>query len=69
MAFRRLSATAARRARLIIAIGVLAAAGATGACRGPARPHEALRAGAEPLRSHFNRDAGRVRVVILAAPT
>jgi hypothetical protein len=48
---------------------ILAIACAVAACGGPARPHDSLTTGAEPLRSHFNRDQGRVRVVILAAPT
>ncbi|CAN5362563.1 hypothetical protein BH23ACI1_BH23ACI1_25140 [soil metagenome] len=48
------------------ALAVLLAA----ACdRPPASPHQALTAGAEPLRSHFNRDVGYARIVLLAAPT
>lgn len=47
---------------------VFAALGASCAS-GPSTPHEALTAGAEPLRSHFNRDAGHTRIVLLAAPT
>ncbi len=39
------------------------------ACRGPARPHVALAAHAEPLRADFNRDTGHVRIVTLVAPT
>jgi hypothetical protein len=35
----------------------------------PPRPHVSLTAGAEPLRSQFNRDVGKVRLVIVAAPT
>jgi hypothetical protein len=31
--------------------------------------YSALSAGAEPLRSRFNQDAGHVRIVILPAPT
>jgi hypothetical protein len=39
-------------------------------CSRPAvRPHAPLTAGAEPLRSDFNRDAGRVRIVMIPAPT
>ncbi|HZB26360.1 MAG TPA: hypothetical protein VE379_09530 [Vicinamibacterales bacterium] len=33
------------------------------------RPHAPLTAAAEPLRSDFNRDAGRVRIVMIPAPT
>jgi hypothetical protein len=39
------------------------------ACHGPARPHVALTAHADPLRADFNRDAGHVRIVTLVAPT
>ena len=37
--------------------------------RGAVRPHAPLTSGAEPLRSDFNRDAGRVRIVMVPAPT
>jgi hypothetical protein len=41
-----------------------------GACSSaPARPHATLTAGAEPLRSAFNRDIGKTRIVMIAAPT
>jgi hypothetical protein len=33
------------------------------------RPYTTLSEFAEPLRSQFNRDAGRVRIVMLVAPT
>jgi hypothetical protein len=39
------------------------------ACRGPARPHTALDARADPLRADFNRDIGHVRIVTLVSPT
>ena len=54
---------------------VLALAGAWLACPGePQAPatatgYEALSSDAEPLRSRFNADAGKVRVLMLAAPT
>jgi hypothetical protein len=35
----------------------------------PARPHASLSADVEPLRAQFNRDAGHVRIVMIAAPT
>lgn len=43
---------------------------AVAAC-GPAPDvsHDPLTAGAEPLRSRFNRDIGHTRIVLLAAPT
>jgi hypothetical protein len=50
-----------------VVVASLAAAGCTG---GPApSPHAVLTASGDPLRAQFNRDAGHVRVVILAAPT
>ena len=57
------------RSRLIG--GVLLAALALGGChRGPdPAPHAVLTATGDPLRAQFNRDAGHVRIVILAAPT
>jgi len=36
---------------------------------GPVQHHDALTANAEPLRSAFNSDSGRVRSIILASPT
>jgi hypothetical protein len=41
----------------------------TGCNSSPQRPHASLGSGAEPLRSQFNGDAGKVRVVIVSAPT
>jgi hypothetical protein len=40
---------------------------AAGGCARP--PHQTLDDAAEPLRSAFNRDVGRVRVMMLVAPT
>jgi hypothetical protein len=53
---------ALRRFRPIVAAFLLSAA-----CG--ARPYETLTDGAEPLRARFNADAGRVRVMMLVAPT
>jgi hypothetical protein len=36
---------------------------------GPPSSHAVLTADAEPLRAAFNRDSGKVRVVMLVAPT
>jgi hypothetical protein len=36
---------------------------------GPVQHHDALTANAEPLRSAFNADSGRVRAIFLASPT
>jgi hypothetical protein len=37
--------------------------------RGPVQHHDALSPDAEPLRSAFNADTGRVRAIALASPT
>ncbi len=37
--------------------------------KGPVQHHDLLRADAEPLRSAFNSDTGRVRAIVLASPT
>lgn len=37
--------------------------------KGPTAAHERLTAGVEPLRTAFNADVGKVRVLMLAAPT
>ena len=54
--------------RTVTAIAVLLSALAAG-CVGPAATHDALTEGVEPLRSHFNRDVGHTRIVLIAAPT
>jgi hypothetical protein len=63
--------TDTRTSRTILRhLGVLLCALALAACdRPPSSPHEALGAGAEPLRAQFNRDATHTRIVLLAAPT
>jgi hypothetical protein len=38
------------------------------ACRGPQQAYTSLGPHAFPLRSQFNHDAGRARIVILPAP-
>ena len=41
-----------------------------GACSSaPSRPHAVLSSNAEPLRSAFNRDIGKTRILMIAAPT
>jgi hypothetical protein len=59
---RRLSATVA--ACSLFVLSLCAASG----CRGPRQPYTPLRAHAAELRSQFNRDVGRARIVILPAP-
>jgi hypothetical protein len=56
----------------LFAIGVALFAAATlAACRagGPASPFLTLDRDASPLRARFNADAGKVRVLMLVAPT
>jgi hypothetical protein len=51
--------------RAVLLVGVLFLA----ACRGPVQPYEALTPQVANLRAQFNQDAGKVRIVILPAPT
>ena len=60
----KLDSRPGRVAAVLLLGSVLAACGST-----PATRHDALTAGAEPLRSRFNRDIGHTRLVLLAAPT
>jgi hypothetical protein len=62
------SASVRRAAVLWLAVAILCA-NAAGCARADPRPHETLAAGAEPLRTAFNRDTGKPRIVIVAAPT
>lgn len=39
------------------------------ACRGPVQPYESLAPQVANLRAQFNEDAGKVRILILSAPT
>jgi hypothetical protein len=53
-----------------LALSALVAATLIVACStAPARPHASLTPDVEPLRTEFNRDAGHVRIVMIAAPT
>jgi hypothetical protein len=61
-----------RRRRLSFRVlAVLCCGSAAAACapHGPPSPHAVLGADAEPLRSAFNADVGKVRVIMLVAPT
>jgi hypothetical protein len=53
------------------ALAVLVAGLALGSCKieGKKSPYSPLGAGAEELRTAFNADAGRVRLVVLVSPT
>jgi len=64
----RISA-AARLAAFGAALAIAAAGCGLPAPPGVKRPHAAIAPTLEPLRSAFNADSGRVRVVMLAAPT
>ena len=58
------------RARLItLFVSIVAILAAACSQPVPARPYAPLAVNAEPLRSIFNRDAGKVRIVMVAAPT
>ena len=52
-----------RRTSVLLVVLLLAA------CRGPVQPYEVLTPQVANLRAQFNRDAGKVRIVILPAPT
>ena len=70
MIARRRSAPVRVAAAAVLCFAVaIVCASAAGCARAAPRPHETLAAGAEPLRAAFNRDAGKPRIVILAAPT
>ena len=51
------------------AVILLAAAVLFPSCRGPVQPYEALAPQVANLRAEFNKDAGKVRILILPAPT
>jgi len=54
--------------RLLVPLAVLLAIAGC-ALPGPARPHTTLGAQASPLRTDFNDDEGKVRLVLLVSPT
>ena len=51
----------------LAAVAIVVAALAT--WRGPAQPYESLWPGVANLRAQFNADAGKVRILLLPAPT
>ena len=53
----------------VVEFAVLAASLLACQPSGPDRPHTTLSANAEELRTAFNADVGKVRVVMLVAPT
>jgi hypothetical protein len=57
--------------RRAIAAGFVVAVviAAMSAWRGPTQPYESLWPGAANLRAQFNADAGKVRILLLPAPT
>ena len=58
-----------RASRWIVAVAVAAVLALLVATRGPHQPYAPLSAGAGNLRAQFNADAGKVRMIILPAPT
>jgi len=65
-------ATTERRAQILLAAGVLvflALAGALSASAEEPPPFPSLTPAGEPLRAAFNRDAGRVRLLLVIDPT
>lgn len=57
-----------RRDRVAAALlAVVTVMGCVG--RGPVSAHSVLNADAEPLRDAFNADSGKVRIIMLVAPT
>ena len=52
-----------KRAFLLLVFALVAG------CRGPVQPYEVLTPQVANLRAQFNKDAGKVRIVILPAPT
>ena len=52
---------------LVAAVAALTAAGGTISSTSPS--HITLDRNAEPLKSSFNADAGKIRIVMLVAPT
>lgn len=63
--FRRRPDVVGRVRRLVLAFCALLVV----ACRGPVQPYEVLAPRVANLRAQFNADAGKVRIVILPAPT
>ena len=56
------------RSRLAPLVAALVLAWIAGGC-GTTKPYASLSQSAEPLRTQFNKDAGRVRILMLVAPT
>lgn len=57
------------RARVVLPSVLLVLALAACTDREKIRPHATLGARAEPLRTQFNQDVGRVRLLMIVAPT
>ena len=58
-----------RAAKLGVAVAMAIVVALLVAVRAPARPYESLWPGVANLRAQFNADAGKVRILILPAPT
>lgn len=60
---------ATRAARIGVTAAIAIAVALIFALRAPAQPYESLWPGGANLRAQFNADAGKVRILILPAPT
>ena len=58
-----------RKVRLGVAVAMAIVVALIVALRAPAQPYESLWPGAANLRAQFNADAGKVRILILPAPS
>lgn len=58
-----------RTARLSVAVAIALVIALLVFLRAPTRPYESLWPGVANLRTQFNADAGKVRILILPAPT
>jgi hypothetical protein len=58
-----------RRRAIVGALALAIVVAAMATWRSPARPYESLWPGVANLRAQFNADAGKVRILLLPAPT
>ena len=58
-----------KRRAIVAALAIAIVLAAMAALRGPTQPYESLWPGVANLRTQFNADAGKVRVLLLPAPT
>lgn len=58
-----------RRRAIAAAVAIAIVLAAMAAWRNPTQPYESLWPGVANLRAQFNADAGKVRILLLPAPT